>query len=64
MTSDNLQNTVLNASAKPVWIARKGETILAQSDSEKGAWRLLGVRGKKQKAELIAAGFQVTEAHP
>jgi hypothetical protein len=58
--NENTANNTVNTSANlSVWTARKGDVILAQSDSEKGAWRLLGVRGKKQKAALIAAGFEV-----
>lgn len=45
-----------------VWVARKGDSILAESDSENGAWRLLGARGKKQRETLRNCGFEVVKA--
>lgn len=60
LENNTTSNTNTNASQAPsVWTARKGETILAQSDSENGAWRLLGARGKKQREMLKTVGFEV-----
>jgi len=59
MTNTNTTASFVNCSEK--YIAFKDTTAIASSTTEKGAWRLLGAKNKKDRESLAKYGFSVKE---
>jgi hypothetical protein len=59
MTNTNTTASLVNCSDK--YIAFKDNTAIASSATEKGAWRLIGAKNKKDRDSLSQHGFGVKE---
>ena len=59
MTNTNTNTSFVNCSDK--YIAFKDNTAIASSATEKGAWKLIGAKNKKDRESLSEHGFGVKE---
>ena len=59
MTNTNTITSFVNCSDK--YIVFKDTTAIASSTTEKGAWRLIGAKNKKDRESLSQHGFGVKE---